>query len=41
MEPATPGQDVDVVVSAHELRDGSLSAANERLAGLLLHTRGT
>jgi ectoine hydroxylase-related dioxygenase (phytanoyl-CoA dioxygenase family) len=37
---STPGQDVDITVTAEEIRRGELSDRNHRLAALLLHTRG-
>lgn len=40
MDSATPGQDVDLVISTDELGTGELSKENHRLAALLLHTRG-
>lgn len=39
-QPGRPRQEVDITVSAAELRAGELSAQNHRLAALLLHTRG-
>ena len=40
MDSGTPGRDVDVVVSAEELKREELSPDNHRLGALLLHTRG-
>jgi hypothetical protein len=40
VDAGTPGQELDIAVSAGELEAGRLSDRNHRAAALLLHTRG-